>query len=294
MSKRGLGMGLDALLATSNLAKEKQQLASSSQAKAIDGELTDIPVNSLKPGMYQPRKEMSPEALGELSASIQSQGIIQPIVVRQLPDDSYEIIAGERRWRAAKQAGLRQVPCLVKNVQDRAAIAMALIENIQREDLNVIEEAQALERLQEEFELTHQQVAEVIGKSRTTVTNLLRLNQLDTSVKGLVEKKQLEMGHARALLVLPQEDQAEAANVIAGKKMTVRQAEQFVKKWLKPKVEDKKEVDTEALSISERLSDRIGSNVSLVRSANGKAKMTISFDEPHKLEQLIKLLDGHQ
>ena len=192
MSKRGLGKGLDALLATSSLAREKQQVASYSQALSADGEFVELSVTSLKPGIYQPRKDMAPEALEELAASIQSQGIIQPIVVRPIAQDQFEIIAGERRWRAARQAGLRQVPCLIKNVQDRAAIAMALIENIQREDLNVIEEAQALERLQNEFELTHQKVAEVIGKSRATVSNLLRLNQLDDSVKNLVINKQMK------------------------------------------------------------------------------------------------------
>jgi ParB family chromosome partitioning protein len=292
MSKRGLGKGLDALLATSSVAREKQQIAAHSHTLSVDGDLADIAVTSLRPGIYQPRKEMSPEALEELSASIQSQGIIQPIVVRQLEDGSYEIIAGERRWRAARQAGLRHVPCIVKNVEDNAAIAMALIENIQREDLNAIEEAQALERLQDEFELTHQQVADVIGKSRTTVTNLLRLNQLDDEVKSLVEQKQLEMGHARTLLALASGEQAELAAIIAKKQMTVRQAEQLVKKHLAPKQEQpEKAVDQEAAAISERLSAHIGSSVSLVRSAGGKAKLTITIDEPHKLEQLIQRLE---
>ena len=292
MSKRGLGKGLDALLATSSLAREKQQVATKSQSISTEGDLAEISVSNLKPGVYQPRKEMSEEALEELSASIQSQGIIQPIVVRQVEGGSYEIIAGERRWRAAKQAGLNKVPCVVKNVQDRAAIAMALIENIQREDLNVIEEAQALQRLQDEFELTHQQVADVIGKSRTTVTNLLRLNQLDSEVKTLVEKKQLEMGHARALLVLETENQAEVAKVISKKQMTVRQAEQYVKNILKPKEVVEKIIDNDAMVISERLTQALGSNVSLTRSSNGKSKMTITFDQPHKLEQLINMLES--
>lgn len=214
-SKRGLGKGLDALLATSSMAREKQQVASNSQAMSSDADLTDLAITSLKPGVYQPRKDMSTEALEELSASIQSQGIIQPIVVRPLSTGGYEIIAGERRWRAARHAGLKQVPCIVKRVDDRAAVAMALIENIQREDLNAIEEAQALERLQDEFKLTHQQVADVIGKSRTTVSNLLRLNQLDDQVKRFVETKQLEMGHARALLMLEGERQVEIAERVA-------------------------------------------------------------------------------
>lgn len=293
MSKRGLGKGLDALLSTSSLARDKQQNALHSQELSSDGELTDLSINSLKPGVYQPRKDMSAEALEELAASIESQGIIQPIVVRQVDFDKYEIIAGERRWRAARKAGLKQVPCVIKNVEDRAAIAMALIENIQREDLNAIEEAQALDRLQEEFSLTHQQVADVIGKSRTTVSNLLRLNQLEPEVKALVAEKVLEMGHARALLALEGELQIEVAGQVAKKQMTVRQTEQFVKKCLQPQTEDKNEPqDTEAQQMSQKLSEMLGANVVIVRSKGGKSKMTISLDEPHKLEQLIAKLES--
>ncbi|MDK9764871.1 ParB/RepB/Spo0J family partition protein [Vibrio sp. D420a] len=292
MSKRGLGKGLDALLATSSMAREKQQVASHSQALSADGELTELAIGSLKPGVYQPRKDMAPDALEELAASIQSQGIIQPIVVRPLSQDHYEIIAGERRWRAARQAGLKKVPCLVKKVEDRAAIAMALIENIQREDLNVIEEAQALERLQNEFELTHQKVAEVIGKSRTTVSNLLRLNQLAAPVKELVVTKQLEMGHARALLALEGEQQVEAANTAARKQLTVRQTEQLVKKCLKPEVEaETQPQDQEAIELSRRLTEKLQANVTIVRTGTGKSKVTITLDEPHKLEQLIAKLE---
>ena len=207
MSKRGLGKGLDALLATSSMSRENQHESPNAQEVSIDGELAELAINNLKPGIYQPRKDMSSEALEELSASIQSQGIIQPIVVRPVQSGGYEIVAGERRWRVARLAGLNKVPCLIKQVADNAAVAMALIENIQREDLNAIEEAQALERLQNEFKLTHQQVADVIGKSRTTVSNLLRLNQLADEVKYFVETKQLEMGHARALLMLEGEQQ---------------------------------------------------------------------------------------
>ncbi|PKF77127.1 chromosome partitioning protein ParB [Vibrio sp. vnigr-6D03] len=293
MSKRGLGKGLDALLATSSMAREKQQTINHSQSLSSEGELKDLSVAQLQAGVYQPRKEMEPEALSELAASIQSQGIIQPIVVRQVGEQQYEIIAGERRWRAAKQAGLKQVPCLVKKVQDRAAVAMALIENIQREDLNAIEEAQALERLQDEFELTHQQVAEVIGKSRTTVSNLLRLNQLNGDVKRFVQTGKLEMGHARALLSVEQDDQFDIAETVIAKKLNVRQTEQLVKKHLSPQVDSKKaKNDPEAQALSERLSEKLGSQVSIVRSSNGKAKLTISVDEPHKLEQLVAILEG--
>lgn len=293
MSKRGLGKGLDALLSTSSLAREKQQSALHSQELSSDGNLTDLNINSLKPGVYQPRKEMEPEALEELAASIESQGIIQPIVVRQVQGDKFEIIAGERRWRAARKAGLKQVPCVVKNVDDRAAIAMALIENIQREDLNVIEEAVALDRLQEEFNLTHQQVADVIGKSRAAVSNLLRLNQLENDVKSLVSNHQLDMGHARALLALEGEQQVEVAQLVAKKKMTVRQTEQLVKKCLQPEPEAKNEPqDSEAQQMSQKLSEMLGGKVAIVRSSNGKSKVTISLDEPHKLELLIAKLES--
>ncbi|EGR0087345.1 ParB/RepB/Spo0J family partition protein [Vibrio vulnificus] len=293
MSKRGLGKGLDALLSTSSLAREKQHIATQSQALSAEGELTDIAVGQLQPGVYQPRKDMSPQALEELMASIQSQGIIQPIVVRPVQDGHFEIIAGERRWRAAKLAGLKRVPCLIKHVEDRAAIAMALIENIQREDLNVIEEAQALERLQDEFSLTHQQVADVIGKSRTAVSNLLRLNGLELEVKQFVAQKLLDMGHARALLALEGEQQVEVAQQVASKALTVRQTEQLVKKCLTPKVEEKNQPkDEETQQISQKLSETLGAKVSLVRNGNGKAKLTISIDEPHKLEQLIAKLES--
>ncbi|MFD2016514.1 ParB/RepB/Spo0J family partition protein [Vibrio olivae] len=292
MSKRGLGKGLDALLSTSSVARE-QQTAIHSQALSADGELVEISVSSLKPGVYQPRKDMSAEALEELASSIESQGIIQPIVVRPIGEDKFEIIAGERRWRAARHAGLRQVPCIVKAVEDRAAIAMALIENIQREDLNVIEEAQALERLQDEFSLTHQQVAEVIGKSRATVSNLLRLNLLDEQVKTLVASKQLEMGHARALLVLEKDQQVDIAQMVAKKQLTVRQTEKIVKKCLEPQSDVKNQPeDSDTQHISQKLSEKLGAKVNIVRSKSGKAKLTISIDEPHKLEQLIAKLES--
>ncbi|KHT42173.1 ParB/RepB/Spo0J family partition protein [Vibrio sinaloensis] len=293
MSKRGLGKGLDALLSTSSLAREKQQNALQSQQLSSEGELTDLSINSLKPGVYQPRKDMSPEALEELAASIESQGIIQPIVVRQVEHDKFEIIAGERRWRAARKAGLKQVPCVIKNVEDRAAIAMALIENIQREDLNVIEEAVALERLQTEFSLTHQQVADVIGKSRAAVSNILRLNQLENDVKGLVSDNLLDMGHARALLALEGEQQIEVAQQVAKKQLTVRQTEQLVKKCLQPVVEDKNAPqDVEIQELSQKLSAMLGGKVAIVRNPSGKSKVTISLDEPHKLEQLIAKLES--
>ena len=235
--KRGLGRGLDALLATSQAsAPEKSEQDNQSS------ELQKLPIEYLQPGKYQPRKDMSPEALDDLASSIRSQGVIQPIVVRKLADHLYEIIAGERRWRASQLAELDVVPCIIKDVPDEAAVAIALIENIQREDLNAMEEAQALDRLMVEFELTHQEVADAVGKSRTTVTNLLRLNNLNDDVKLLLEHGDIEMGHARALLALNGETQTQAAQTVSGKGLTVRDTENLVRRLLeppKPKAETK-------------------------------------------------------
>ncbi|OBT15620.1 chromosome partitioning protein ParB [Vibrio sp. UCD-FRSSP16_10] len=294
MSKRGLGKGLDALLSTSAIAREKATPTTDSNVSqtSASGDMQDIAVEKLQPGVYQPRTEMDEEALSELSASIRSQGIIQPIVVRQVDNAKYEIIAGERRWRAAKLAGLTQVPCVVKRVQDKAAIAMALIENIQRENLNAVEEAHALESLRTKFELSHQQIAEVIGKSRAAVSNLLRLNQLENDVKKLVSDGSLDMGHARALLALDGEQQVELALLAVKKQLTVRQTEQLVKKTLQPPTKtDEKIIDQEAVSLSQILSKKLGNDVSLIRNKSGTAKLTISIDEPHKLEQLIAKLE---
>ena len=236
--KRGLGKGLDALLSTSTAARQKQVMSDQRTEEAMaptnQGELRKLPVEWLQSGKYQPREDMSQDALEELANTIRAQGVIQPIVVRPLGEQSFEIIAGERRWRASQLARLEVVPCIVKDVPDEAAVAIALIENIQREDLNAIEEAVALQRLLTEFELTHQQVAEAVGKSRTTVTNLLRLNQLHDDVKRFVEHGDLDMGHARALLALSGQAQSELAKLVAQKGLTVRDTEKLVQKALEP------------------------------------------------------------
>ncbi|HIF9094481.1 TPA: ParB/RepB/Spo0J family partition protein [Photobacterium damselae] len=288
MSKRGLGKGLDALFATSSVALAKQQAANQAQTLSNDGALRELAVTQLQSGKYQPRKDMADEALAELTESIRAQGIIQPIIVRELTNTHFEIIAGERRWRAARQAGLKQVPCIVKSVDDRATMAIALIENIQREDLNVMEEAQALERLQSEFSLTHQQLAQAVGKSRTAVSNLLRLNQLATEVKHLVETKQIEMGHARALLALPTEQQLAIAQIVVSKALTVRETEALVKKQLEPQVEAKKVTRNPAVeAIENRLSEQFGTPVAISKQKNGKGKIVISFDQDHELQQIL-------
>ncbi|GAB3533664.1 ParB/RepB/Spo0J family partition protein [Photobacterium alginatilyticum] len=294
MNKRGLGKGLDALLATSSVAQAKQKSAEQAQSLSEEGTLKDLPVQALQAGKFQPRKDMSDEALAELSDSIRAQGVIQPIVVRKIASQQYEIIAGERRWRAARQAGLQKVPCIIKDVNDRATVAIALIENIQREDLNAMEEAQALERLQNEFSLTHQQVAEAVGKSRAAVSNLLRLNQLSEPVKRMVEQRQLEMGHARALLALEPEQQLEAAQMVVAKLLTVRDTEKLVKKLLQPVAEPKvKAVNAQLEAAENHLSEHFGTQVAINQQKNGKGKIVFSFDEAHKLKQFIAMF-GHE
>ncbi|QCZ95090.1 ParB/RepB/Spo0J family partition protein [Salinimonas iocasae] len=286
--KRGLGRGLDALLATSQSSAQKQQEQASSDLTPVESELSKLPIEYLKPGKYQPRKDMSPDALEELASSIRSQGVIQPIVVRQTDKNSYEIIAGERRWRAAQMAQLDNVPCLIKDVPDEAAVAIALIENIQREDLNAMEEAQALNRLMKEFELTHAEVAEAVGKSRTSVTNLLRLNNLNDDVKLLLEHGDIEMGHARALLALEGEQQTEAAQIVSGKALTVRDTEKLVRKYLEPAApKPEKKIDPDVQNLMNRLSENLGTAVNIDHNAKGKGKITISFSDLEQLDGIL-------
>ena len=282
--KRGLGRGLDALLATSqgaNSFDSEQQTGSS--------ELLKIPIEYLQPGKYQPRKDMAADALEDLASSIRAQGIIQPIVVRKLAEHLYEIIAGERRWRASQLAGLDVVPCLIKNVPDEAAVAIALIENIQREDLNAMEEAQALERLMVEFDLTHQEVATAVGKSRTTVTNLLRLNNLNEDVKLLLEHGDIEMGHARALLALEGEAQHDAAQTVSGKGLTVRDTENLVRRLLDP-VAPKGPIkpDPDVQRLQSKLSENLGAPVSIAHNAKGKGKVVINFSSLDELDGILR------
>ncbi|KLV02924.1 ParB/RepB/Spo0J family partition protein [Photobacterium aphoticum] len=290
MNKRGLGKGLDALLATSSVAQQRQQKAEQAQTLSADGQLRTLAVNQLVAGQYQPRRDMSAEALAELAESIRAQGVIQPIVVREIAPQQFEIIAGERRWRAARQAGLQAVPCIIKAVDDRATIAIALIENIQREDLNAIEEAQALERLQQEFALTHQQIAEAVGKSRAAVSNLLRLNQLSAPVKQMVERKQLEMGHARALLPLTDDQQLDIAQQVVARMLTVRETERLVKQLQNPAAERPTPAANPMLeAVENRLSERFGAQVAINQQKNGKGKIVIRFEEADKLKQLLAM-----
>jgi len=290
---KGLGRGLDALLATSKSAADKDAQNAQDENAKYDShnELKKIPIEFLCPGKYQPRKDMDDQALEELAASIKSQGIIQPIVVRQVDNDKYEIIAGERRWRGAQIAKLDVVPCLVKNIADDAAVAIALIENIQREDLNAMEEAQALERLMIEFNLTHQQVADAVGKSRTTVTNLMRLNGLQTAVKTLLEHGDIEMGHARALLAIEGDLQSELAKQVADAGMTVRQTEALVKKSQNKDTDTPEKpatkVDPDVARLQNKLSDSLGTHVKIDHNAKGKGKLVISFGDLDQLDGIL-------
>ena len=299
--KRGLGRGLDALLTPQVRAPESESDSSNDNGESSnpkDGDLSKIAINKLSPGKYQPRKDMSDAALEELSLSIQSQGIIQPIVVRLIDtneqgEQSYEIIAGERRWRAAQLAQLSEVPCLIKDVPDESAVAIALIENIQREDLNAMEEAVALERLLSEFDLTHQEVALAVGKSRTTVTNLLRLNNLNDEVKTFLENGDIEMGHARALLSLDDALQAEAARTVATKELTVRETEALIKKIQNPTEEKPvKEKDETSISIEESLTEKIGLKVAVSHNKKGKGKLVISYANLAELDDFISKINN--
>ncbi|MBZ9613262.1 ParB/RepB/Spo0J family partition protein [Rheinheimera maricola] len=285
VKKRGLGRGLDALL-TSN------RTSNSSATNHSSSELQLLAVEFLTPGKYQPRKDMSQEALEDLASSIRAQGIIQPIVVRPLAKDKFEIIAGERRWRASQLAQLAEVPCIVKDVPDEAAVAIALIENIQREDLNAMEEAVALDRLLTEFALTHQQVADAVGKSRASVTNLLRLNQLNDDVKLLLEHGDIEMGHARALLALKDNEQSDAGRLVAAKQMTVRETENLVRRILEPKpAVVEKPRDPDVISLEQRLSERFAAPVQISYNIKGKGKLEISYSSLDELDGIIGKLN---
>jgi ParB family transcriptional regulator, chromosome partitioning protein len=275
--KRGLGRGLDALLGDVAVAKEGSNPSHT------------LPIEHLQRGKFQPRKDMNPEKLQELADSIKAQGIIQPIVVRKLNQNKYEIVAGERRWRAAQLAGLQQVPVVVKDIDDRATMAIALIENIQRQDLNPLEEAEALKRLLDEFTMTHQQIADAVGKSRVTVTNLLRLMDLQPEVKKLLISGQLEMGHARALLSLDAVKQVAAAQKIAREGLTVRAAEKLVKDaQTEAKPQKAKTVDHDTIRLQNQLTAKLGAKVVIEHKDNGTGKLVIAYASLEELDGILE------
>jgi ParB family chromosome partitioning protein len=294
--RRGLGRGLDALLGATNATDRNvqssefaQQDGHSGQADAQKKYLAEVPVDLIQRGKYQPRRDMDPESLQELADSIKAQGVMQPIVVRPISDKKYEIIAGERRWRATQLAGLDAIPVVIRDVSDEAAIAMALIENIQREDLNPIEEAASLQRLQQEFELTQQEVATAVGKSRSTVANLLRLMSLQEDVRISLEHGDLEMGHAKALLGLDATDQSHAARVVIGKGLSVRQTEALVRNILtsKDKAPVNTQVDPNIRQLQDDLSQKIGAKVQIQHTAKGKGKLVLNYNSLDELDGIL-------
>ncbi|NOX76149.1 MAG: ParB/RepB/Spo0J family partition protein [Gammaproteobacteria bacterium] len=282
VKKRGLGRGLDALLGGS---------VKSISDNSAGTDLREIPVDLLQPGKYQPRTDMHPESLEELASSIKAQGVVQPIVVRPLAGGKrYEIIAGERRWRAAQIAGLHDIPSVVRDVPDEAAIAMALIENIQRENLNPVEEAVALQRLIDEFDMTHQQAAEAVGRSRAAVSNLLRLLTLNDDVRKMLEHGDLEMGHARALLALDGDAQSQAAREVVAGGFTVRDTEQLVRRLGNTPAKTKKDaksVDPDIKRLQDELAQKLAAKVLFQHAAKGNGKLVIHYNNLDELDGIL-------
>ena len=285
MNKRPrLGRGLDALL-----GGDRAAATATSDAAHNKESLRQLPVECLQRGKYQPRTHMDQDALAELAASIKAQGIVQPIVARALGGEAYEIIAGERRWRAAQLAGLATVPVVVREIPDEAAIAITLIENIQRENLNPVEEAQALARLSEEFGLTHQEVADSVGRSRAAVSNLLRLLTLNADVRAALEQGQLDMGHARALLALTGGAQSDAARQVIARKLSVRETEALVRRLAGERVAPgpAKTVDADIRQLQDRLSEQLGARVAIQHAASGKGRLVIEYGSSDELEGIL-------
>jgi ParB family chromosome partitioning protein len=308
IKKRGLGRGLDALLGPAARPSRPEgategdagpeSAVSVEAAPAVevnrdaDGALRSLPVDIIQRGRYQPRVDMHPESLQNLADSIREQGVVQPIVVRGIGDGRYEIIAGERRWRAAQRAGLHEIPAVVRDVEDRAAIAIALIENIQRENLNPLEEARALKRLIDEFEMTHEQAAQAVGRSRVAVSNLLRLLDLEDAVKGMVERRELEMGHARALLALSGTRQVEAARQVIARGLTVRATEHLVQELQRTDVSRRRPAsasrDPDIQRLEARLSDRLGASVQIRHGSGGKGRLEIRYNSLDELDGILE------
>ncbi|WP_416431188.1 ParB/RepB/Spo0J family partition protein [Piscirickettsia salmonis] len=285
--RRGLGKGLDALLSGASL----DTTLIGKKADRNRETLKYLPIDVLQRGQYQPRRDMDPDALESLAASIRKQGVVQPIVVRPVGGEKFEIIAGERRWRASQLAGKETIPAVIRDIPDDIALALALIENIQREDLNPIEEAAALQRLIDEFDMTHQQVAEVVGRSRAAVSNLLRLMALESSVKTMLERGDLEMGHARALLSLAKNQQIQSARQVVARELSVRDTERLVKKLLEGKNtennEKKKTVDPDIRKLQNDLADKLGASVTIKHGARGRGKLVIEYTNLDELDGIL-------
>ncbi len=280
VKKPGLGRGLDMLLSSTTRETNK------------DTKLKNLPVEKISKGEYQPRLSIDPDALQELAESIKAQGVVQPVVVRRLDAGNYELIAGERRWRASQIAGLHTIPAIVRDIPDQAAAAMSLIENIQREDLNSLEEAIAMNRLISDFGLTHQQTAESVGRSRTAVSNLLRLLDLEDATKELLDTRKIDMGHARALLALNGSLQVETANKVAKAQMSVRETEKLVKKLISTDDTEKKKAPTkkalEVEKLEESLSQTLGANVNIQYNTKGKGKLVVEYNNLDELDGILE------
>jgi ParB family chromosome partitioning protein len=277
---KGLGRGLDALL------------SSNRDEEAARGELCQLPLEELRPGKYQPRTRMDPGSLEELAASIKTQGVMQPILVRPLNGAGFEIIAGERRWRAARIAELAEVPCLVREIPDEAALAMSLIENIQREDLNPLEEAAGIQRLIDEFAMTHQQAADAVGRSRPAASNLLRLLQLARPVQELLMAGDIDMGHARALLPLDGAGQIQLANVVAARGYSVRETERLVAHALNPRQKKPATPNRDLARLEEEIADSLGATVKIKANQKGAGTVTLHFGSLDQLDGLLGRFRG--
>jgi len=280
--KRGLGKSLDALLVGSGAITE-------SISDEPRERLSMLSVDVIQRGKYQPRRDMDPEALEDLASSIRAQGVIQPIVVRHLLGGRYEIVAGERRWRASQLAGLKEIPAIIRDIPDEAAMAIALIENIQRESLNPIEEAIALQRLLDEFSMTHQQVANAVGKSRASVTNLLRLLTLAEEARAMLEHGDIEMGHARALLTLPETSQVDAALMVVEKGLSVRDTEELVRRMQMPNLPAMpKSIDPDIKRLQQDLANKLKLMVAINCNAKGKGKVVIRYGSLEELDSILE------
>ncbi len=278
VKQKGLGRGLDALLSHDVLADASEE------------SLQNIEISKLQPGKYQPRTNMDQVALAELAESIKVQGVMQPILVRPISDDHYEIIAGERRWRAAQLAGLSEVPALIRNVADESALAMSLIENIQRENLNPLEEAMGIQRLINEFGMTHQTAGEALGNSRSTISNLLRLLNLSAPVQELMMQGKIEMGHGRALLSLVPAEQIKLANLIVQKQLSVREIEKLVNQIEHPIAKKNKKPDRDLLRLQEDVSERLGAQVAIKPKKNGQGNIVIHYTSLDQLDDILNKL----
>ena len=283
--KNPLGRNLSSMLSKSALQHAVEHAASETSSQ--DG-LRNLPLDVITPGPYQPRSIFDADRLEELAESIRHQGVIQPVVVRVTGDNEYQLIAGERRWRAAQMAGIEKIPAIIRDVPDEVAIAMALVENIQRENLNPIEEATALKRLVIEFQMTHQEAGDAVGRSRSAVSNLLRLLELSEEVRGLVDARHLEMGHARALLTLEPSLQAKAAREVVDKGLSVRETERLVKRMKNPPKRNIQALDPDIQRLQDRLAEKLCAKVKLTHSAQGKGKMVISYHSADELEGILE------